>query len=264
MAKVDQEEFLRVCHTAQLVERKAKFPRFTTKDGKEGVELENGKIKPFVLKNAGQADAELIYDQPVQDKIICAVIGAFEDKPEPQKEAIKASKKAHDDLKEPEKVNVEIIPQKESLVIGTVSALAGSYGIPPELANMFFMKFDNQLYIKNPGLLWLASKKGYGHMEVSDKFNSTTNEWEAEYKIFPVLTKEIIESISKLDATVQEKALLKATEPTNGLGHAGNATIKMKTMLVFARDLAQTRAQNRAMRAYTGYGGTSAEELEQS
>lgn len=154
------------------------------------------------------------------------------------------------------------IKTHNSLVIGSVSALAGNYGIPKELADLFFMKFENQLYIKNPGLLWLASKKGYAHMEVTDKYDETNKEWVAEYKVYPVLTKEIVEAISKLDPKIQENALLIATKPTNGIGRAGEKNIKMKTMIPFARELAQTRAQNRCLRAYTGYGGTSAEEIE--
>ena len=124
------------------------------------------------------------------------------------------------------------------------------------------MKFEETLYVKNAGLLYLANKKGYGHIEVTDKYNIDTKEWEAECKIYPLLTKELIDSVAKLDKDNQLKALEILTQPTNGKGRAGDKNIKMSTMKIFAQELAQTRAQNRALRAYTGYGGTSAEERE--
>jgi len=238
---IKRDEYDRVCKLAGLRPIPGNIPSWITEDKKEGVELNGDKLRSFWIVNN-----ERSYDQTIQSSRIMSVVQAFEEK-----------------SVEVEVVQVVPVADKNVLVIGSFSAIAQSYGIPVELANLFFMKFDNQLYIKNPGLLYLASKKGYGHMTVTDKFNEETKEWEAEYKIYPVLTKEIIEAISKLTPSIQEKALITATEPTNGIGRAGSTTIKMKTMLVFARELAQTRAQNRAMRAYTGYGGTSAEELQE-
>jgi len=242
---IEADKLERVCRTTDLLKLGSTIPTYVTIDRSEGLELRGGKLVSFWVK-----DGERIYDQPVSDHRIASIIKAFAD---PAKEEVK-EEKAVVPLKETDKKHNE-------LVIGNVSALAGQYGIPVELANLFFMKFDNQLYIKNPGLLWIASKKGYGHMEVTDKFNEETKEWEAEYKIYPVLTKEIIEAIAKLDPGIQEKAMIEATRPCNGTGRAGDKNIKMKPMLAFARELAQTRAQNRALRAFTGYGGTSAEEL---
>lgn len=151
--------------------------------------------------------------------------------------------------------------EKKEFIVGTCEALAVQYGIPPELANMFFMQFDSELYIKNPGLLYLANKKGYSRIEVSDSYNEKDQEWIADCKIFPRLTKEILEGIGALSKELQKQALDFATAPTNGTGRASKANVKMSTMHTFLREMAQTRAMNRCLRAYTGYGTTSSEEL---
>jgi hypothetical protein len=151
--------------------------------------------------------------------------------------------------------------KKKELVIGTCEAVAVQYGIPAELANLFFMTMDNGLYIKNPGLLYLASKKGYSRIEVTTKFDEPKQEWEAECKIYPKLTKDVLEGIAKLDKDIQKTAFDFAIQPTNGTGRASKANVRMSTMHSFLKEMSQTRAQNRALRAFTGYGGGSAEEL---
>ncbi len=151
--------------------------------------------------------------------------------------------------------------KKQELVIGTCEAVAVQYGIPAELANLFFMKMNEGLYIKNPGLLYLAGKKGYSRIEITTTYDEKNQEWSAECKIYPKLTKDILEGIAKLDKELQKIAFDFATAPTNGTGRASKASVKMTTMHAFLKEMAQTRAQNRALRAFTGYGGTSAEEL---
>ena len=55
-----------------------------------------------------------------------------------------------------------IVPKpKAEMVIGKAERMAQMYGIPTELANMFFMTIDGALYVKSPGLLYMAGKKGY-------------------------------------------------------------------------------------------------------
>lgn len=148
---------------------------------------------------------------------------------------------------------------KKELVIGNVEAAAAKYGIPKEMANLFFMTFDGGLYIKNPGLLYLAGKIGYSRIEITDICKD--GEWQAECKIYPRLTKELLEGVGQLDKALQKQALDFITAPTNGTGRANTENVKMKTMHSFLKEMAQTRACNRALRNYTGYGGTSYEEL---
>ena len=147
------------------------------------------------------------------------------------------------------------------LVVTPSTAMAQQYGMPQEVANLYFIELGDQLYIKNPGLLFLASKKGYERIHVEDKYDEGTETWEATCKIYPKLTKENLDGISKLDASIQKQALDFATQPTNGTGKANRGNVKMKTMHIYLREMAQTRATNRALRNYTGYGGTSMEEL---
>ena len=150
---------------------------------------------------------------------------------------------------------------KTALVIGTCEAVAIQYGIPKELANMFFMTLNEGLYIKNPGLLHLAAKKGYGRIEVETTFDEKNQEYESTCKVFPKITRELMEGISHLAPEMQKTAWDYATAPTNGTGRASAKSVKMSTMQPFLKEMSQTRAQNRALRAYTGYGGTSLEEL---
>ena len=164
--------------------------------------------------------------------------------------------------KVPIKKIVETAAAKRSkeLVVGPCDAIARQYGIPAEVAELYFVQFDGKLYIKNSGLLYLASKKGYSRIEVSDSFVEKDQEWVADCRIYPRLTKEILEGVGALSNDLQKQALDFATAPTNGTGRASKANVKMITMHVFLREMAQTRAQNRALRAYTGYG-CSAEEM---
>lgn len=150
---------------------------------------------------------------------------------------------------------------KTQFKVGTCEAVAKQYGIPAELANMFFMTLNDGLYIKNPGLLHLAAKKGYSRIEVTSKYNEKTSEWESESKIYPKVTPEMVSSICQLTPELQKIAWEYMTAPTNGTGAASSKSVKMSTMQPFLKEMSQTRAQNRALRAYTGYGGTSLEEL---
>lgn len=144
---------------------------------------------------------------------------------------------------------------------GMCEAAAKQYGIPAELANIFFMTLNDGLYIKNPGLLHLAAKKGYSRIEVTSKYNEKTQEWESESKIYPRVSVEMVLAICKLTPEMQKTAWEYVTAPTNGTGAASAKSVKMSTMQPFFKEMSQTRAQNRALRAYTGYGGTSLEEL---
>lgn len=157
--------------------------------------------------------------------------------------------------------NLPATKKKQELVIGKCEAVAAQYGIPSEMANLFFMTMDGGLYIKNPGLLYLASKKGYSRIEVTTSFDEKAQEYSAECKIYPKITKDLLEGIGRLDAGLQKVAFEFATQPTNGTGRASKANVRMSTMHAFLKEMSQTRAQNRALRAFTGYGGTSAEEL---
>lgn len=153
--------------------------------------------------------------------------------------------------------------QKKEMVVrpGSELALARELRMPEELADLFFKKIEGKPYIMNPGLLYMASKKGYRAIEITDKFNTETKQWEAETKIYPQITVAEIEAIAKLAPEIQKEALDAITRPTTGLGTASKENVKNDRMHPFLREMAQTRSQNRALRPYTGYGGTSYEEM---
>ena len=153
------------------------------------------------------------------------------------------------------------VRQKMVVQKGSELQLAKALGMPDELADLFFRKMDGKPYIMNPGLLFLANKKGKGAIQVEDSYDEKTSTWHAVTKIYPLISIQMIEALSKLDPSAQNKALDVLTQPTTGKGSANTTTVVNKNMHKFLREMAQTRSQNRALRAYTGYGDTSAEEM---
>ena len=150
---------------------------------------------------------------------------------------------------------------KTEMVIGKAERMAQMYGIPTELANMFFMTLDGALYVKSPGLLYMGAKKGYARILTTSKYNEQNNEWEATTYVFPHIPKEIILSLPGLDKDLQRQVLENYFGPTKGEGRAGKHNVRMSTMHTFLKEMAETRSVNRALRLYTGYGGTSYEEM---
>jgi hypothetical protein len=161
------------------------------------------------------------------------------------------------------KTKDEALAKKNALKVvpGSQTSLAMTLGIPADLANMFFVKLGDQMYIKVAGLEFLAGKQGVGRIEVSDHYDSENETWVAEAKVYPKIGPREIEAISKLPEAMQKIAFEELTKPTNGIGQANKNNIKMSTMIPFAREMAQTRAKGRALRAFTHYGATSYEEL---
>ncbi len=153
--------------------------------------------------------------------------------------------------------------QKKELVIekGEFTSIAREFDIPADLANMFFMKFEDQLYIKVAGLQYIAGKKGYRRIEISDSYDEGTQTWIAEARVFPKITKELIDSVAKLSPEVQKMIIDEISKPTIGIGTANKDNVRNTKMHPFLREMAQTRALGRALRAYTGYGSTTYEEL---
>ena len=178
---------------------------------------------------------------------------------------------SHDDEQKQEQnkdkqdTQTPIVPKpKTEMVIGKAERMAQMYGIPIELANMFFMTIDGALYVKSPGLLYMAGKKGYARILTTSKYNEQFNEWEATTYVFPHIPKEIILSLPGLDKDLQRQVLENYFGPTKGEGRAGKDNVKNTRMYPFLKEMAETRSVNRALRLYTGYGGTSYEEMPES
>ena len=144
---------------------------------------------------------------------------------------------------------------------GSELAIAKIAGLPPEMANMFFMKLNGNAYIKVAGLQYMAGKVGYQRIEITDRYEESTKTWVAEAKVFPKISADKLATISKLSPEVQKMAYEDQSKPTNGVGTANRENVQNPNMHKFLREMAQTRALGRALRSYTGYGGTSYEEL---
>ena len=140
-----------------------------------------------------------------------------------------------------------------------VTLMASLNGIPKELANMYFMIISDQLYVKSPGLLYMASKKGYSRIDV--KSEKDGEGYVAEARIYPNIPVDVLKALSGLPAGSVQSILDTQYGPTIGYAKANKNTVQNSRMMHFMRELAETRAVNRALRLYTGYGGTSYEEL---
>ena len=160
--------------------------------------------------------------------------------------------------------NVSVPAIKKPMIVGKPEQMAQVYGIPTELANMYFMTIEGALYVKQPGLLYLASKKGYSRILTTSSYDESKHEWSAETSVYPIVSKEVIMSLGNLDKEMQKQVLDTYYGPTKGYGRASKENVKMSTMHVFLKEMAETRSVNRALRLYTGYGGTSYEEMPNS
>ena len=133
-------------------------------------------------------------------------------------------------------------------------------GIPEELADMYFAIIDGALYIKNPGLLYMASKKGYAKIESTSQSDGKGG-YVALAKVYPKIPIDFIKAIASLSPDLQVRLLDEQYGPTVEKGSANKDNVKNTRMHPFFEELARTRAVDRALRLYTGYGGTSYEEL---
>ncbi len=138
--------------------------------------------------------------------------------------------------------------------------LAKFYGIPQSLANMFFMEFNGTLYPKEPLLLREGHRKGIQRIEV-DSPHQENGEWHTDARIYPRVTPQMIEAISKLPEAERKDAWAYLTAPVRESGRASPKNVRMSTMLEWLPEIAIKRAVCRALRLFAGIGQTSAEEL---
>ena len=143
---------------------------------------------------------------------------------------------------------------------GSEMDLARIAGLPPDLADMFFVKLGGKPYIKVAGLQYIAGKMGY-RSEITDSYDKETETWVAECKIYPKISRKAIDSLSRISPDMQKEVFEEMKKPTNGIGTASKKNVSMSTMHAFLREMAQTRAMGRALRAFTGYGSAVYEEL---
>lgn len=137
-------------------------------------------------------------------------------------------------------------------------------GLPAEIADMFFVIIDNRLYVKVAGLLFMAGKKGYSRIETTSRYDEKKQEWIATTKVYPLIDPKMIETLSRLDPKLVEKIITEYYAPTIAEGRASRENVANSRMHPFLKEMAETRSVGRALRLYTGYGGTTYEELPQA
>ena len=163
-------------------------------------------------------------------------------------------------IPEKEKEKKEMVVSKAS---DRVSLMASLHGIPAPLANLFFMLIDDQLYVKSPGLLYMAKKQGYARISISSEEDGKGG-FIASALVYPVIPVEVLKTFAALPHDVLEDIIDTHYGPTIGHGAANKENVKNTRMYPYLKELAETRAINRALRLYTGYGGTSYEEMPDS
>lgn len=151
--------------------------------------------------------------------------------------------------------------QKKGLIIEPGKVMAKQFGIPDELASMFFIVIEGQLYVKNAGLLYMAGKKGEFRIEFNDSYDKEKEEWTTIAEVRSAITNETLKLLAPLAPEMQKAVMYELTRPDKGVGRASKENVKNQRMWPFMREMAQTRAINRALRLYTAYGGSSYEEL---
>lgn len=142
-----------------------------------------------------------------------------------------------------------------------IDGIARAYGVPDSVANLFFVEITGSLYVKAPGLLWLAGKKGDFSTEMTETYDPSKGEWTCVVKVMPRVTIPAMRELEKFTPEIQKTLLWSMTQPVVGVGRAGPTNVEHEHSRKFLREIAQTRAMNRALRIYTQYGGTSYEEL---
>ena len=208
------------------------------------------KVLGFPIGELTKSEASLLIDCLVHDGDLDYVIGKIvqdRQRLSPQESAVVPPK----DVKNP------MVVEKPS---SRPQLMAKLNGIPEELADMYFAIIDGALYIKNPGLLYMASKKGYAKIEAVSESDGKGG-FVATAKVYPKIPVDFIKAIASLSPEIQTRLLDEQYGPTIEKGSANKENVKNSRMHPFLEELARTRAVDRALRLYTGYGGTSYEEL---
>lgn len=198
------------------------------------------------------------------------LIGCLSNDPSKLGEAIKDVKKQHSfhiEGKRDEFFNQPTQPpssHKSPMTVGKISdrvhLMAALQGIPAELANMYFMIFNgDQLYIKIPGLLHIAKKQGYAR--IATEVTEVGDEWRGTAHIYPIIGVEVLQALHGLPEAVIMHVLMTQYGPTTAHATASKSNVLNSRMHARLMEFAETRATACALRLYTGYGGTSYEEL---
>lgn len=103
--------------------------------------------------------------------------------------------------------------------------------------------------IKHSDLMRLGLERGISSIQFDEKFDEKSQEWESKAYVYPSIPKEILESFKGIDLNNLKTIVEHFTMPTTGIGRANFKNTK-PNMHAWLRELAQTRAVNRALRNF--------------
>ena len=150
--------------------------------------------------------------------------------------------------------------QAKKLEVKEAVELAQFYHVPQTLMNMMFIQFGDTAYPKEAFLLHLGHRKGIQRIEI-DRPILENGEWRTEARIYPRITPELIEAVSRLPETERKEAWEYLTKPVREWGRASTKNVRMSTMHEWLDTIAIKRAVCRALRLFVGIGETAYEEL---
>jgi hypothetical protein len=142
----------------------------------------------------------------------------------------------------------------------TVKDLADQYQIPKGLV----LEINGKPYVTKEGLLIQARRIGYDSIEAT--VTEVRDGWfESEGRVYRSLKPQEVDLLSKINGQDKEtfwRVYQDLRRPTVAHATANPDNVKMGAMKAYMRELAETRAINRALRLFTGCGLVSADELE--
>jgi hypothetical protein len=141
----------------------------------------------------------------------------------------------------------------------TVTDLAKQFDIPPG----FIIMMNDKPYVTKEGLLYKAKKIGFRSIEARIEEDGKGG-YEARAEIHRILTEPEIELLRSLrgDRESFKDVWDQLSKPTVAHGSATPDNVNLPALRKgYMKELAETRAINRALRLYTGCGMVSVEEL---
>lgn len=142
----------------------------------------------------------------------------------------------------------------------SVKDLAEQYKIPPGM----ILAIAGKPYVTKEGLLVQARRIGFDRIE-AEILEDGHGGYQATGRVYRSLRPEethLLETMVGHDREAFLKVYMDLHAPTVAHATATPANVKMAAMHPYMRELAETRAINRALRLFTGCGLVSVDELE--
>lgn len=171
------------------------------------------------------------------------------------------------DMESPFVPATEVVPVKA--VQDERSFTSAVMGIPKELVVNLGRPGEERAFVTQAGLLLKAERKGgyrAAYAEITGVIKDGDREigYEATGYVVPNISDkelEVLKTAPSLSPDLQKYVIEQLFKPYKAIATATTKNVKMASMHHYLRELACTRALNRALRIYTACGFTSAEEM---